>query len=55
LIDLSSFAQTALTQRPNAMMKTTVRITLAKLVKIKRELYQNHRCSNPRAMVIAIH
>jgi hypothetical protein len=30
LIDLSSRAQTALTQRVNAMMKTTVRITSAK-------------------------
>src|SRR5207244_9819677 len=44
LIDFSSFAQTAFTQRLNAMMKTVVRITLAKLIKIKRELYQNHRC-----------
>jgi hypothetical protein len=36
-------AQTAFTQRLNAMMKTTVRITSAKLVKIKRELYQTHK------------
>src|SRR5438105_12620060 len=43
LIDLSSFAQPALTQRLNAMIKTTVRITLAKLVKVKRVLHQNHR------------
>src|SRR5947208_15595170 len=43
LIDFSSFAQTAFTQRLNAMMKTVVRITLAKLAKVKRELYQDHR------------
>jgi hypothetical protein len=30
-------------QRLNAMMKTTVRITLAKLAKVKGQLYQNHR------------
>src|SRR5438876_1506523 len=35
LIDLSSLAQTAFMQRLNAMMKTTVRITLAKLTKVK--------------------
>jgi hypothetical protein len=40
---LSSLAQTAFMQRLNAMMKTTVRITLAKLAKVKGQLYQNHR------------
>src|SRR5215470_15828620 len=35
LIDLSSFAQAALTQRLNATMKTIVRITLVKLAKVK--------------------
>src|SRR5947199_177540 len=43
LIDLSSLAQTAFMQRLNAMIKTTVRITLAKLAKVKGQLYQNHR------------
>src|SRR4029077_15450492 len=46
LIDLSSFAQTALTQRLNAMIKTTVRIMLEKLAKTKRELYQITNISN---------
>src|SRR5438552_19139715 len=35
LIDLSSLAQTAFMQRLNAIMKTTVRITLAKLANVK--------------------
>src|SRR5947209_16234763 len=46
LIDLSSLAETAFTQRLNAMMKTTVRITLARVTDIKGQLYQNHRPFN---------
>src|SRR5438128_12666019 len=47
LIDFSSFAQTALTQRLNRAMKTTVRITSAKLAKI--QFFQKGKFYKPRS------
>src|SRR5205085_3499099 len=51
LIDLSSLAQTAVTQKLNAMMKTPIRIRLAKFANINGQLYQNHRPFNAKDWV----
>jgi hypothetical protein len=48
LIDLSSLAQTGLTQRLKAIIKTTVRITLAKLAKVKGESQMIQRAKGRR-------
>jgi hypothetical protein len=51
LIDLSSVAQAAFMQRLDAMMKRSVRITLAKLAKVKSQLYHNHSAKQKKEVV----
>src|SRR6516164_1218274 len=51
LIDFSSLAQTAFRQRLNVTMKTSVRITLAKLAKVKGQLYQKHSAQQKKEVV----
>src|SRR6202011_5863502 len=48
LIDLSSVAQAAFMQRLDAMMKRSVRITLAK---VKSQFYQNHSARQKKEVV----